>query len=494
MTPKNRYLCALLGAFFPFVAVHGLRAQASDDVTRDLPTQIVALVNDASTHARLKFLSQHLAGSARKDSARAATLLERLHVQGAPFVVVQREEFGRTRILKLRSARAKRVVTLLVSNVEGQPDSLTVVDVLASHAAVLDSLVWPTEPVRSNKQLAQSITDNLARLDRAGVFSGVVYVMKGDSVLVSYAAGLANREYEIRNAVDTRFALASIGKMFTATAILQLVDAGKLRVDDTLAQVLPAYPNQERAQRITIRQLLEHRSGMGDQWSTPKKPVPGLTGHLAIVAAVAHAPLRFEPGTRWSYSNEGYNVLAAVIEHVTGQSYREYIEQNILARAGMTETVLAGGRDDHVPLRAVGYRYDHDDVLGTGAMRANWSFIGDGGAGGAGGGYSTVRDLAQFGTALRKGVLLQQALRDSMWIGRSQISGNAGSMYGWGSFVETFGTRTAVGHGGGGNGSGMDSGFRHFTDGSYTLVVLTNADPPVGHRLTNALTQLLGRW
>lgn len=233
------------------------------------------------------------------------------------------------------------------------------------------------------------------------------------------------------------------------------------------------------------------RQAWANQWSTPQRPVPGLTGELARAAAVAYPPLLFEPGSRWSYSNEGYIVLGAVIEELSGQTYHEYLQHHIFAPAGMTETVLRSGVDDIVPHRAVGYRARTDDPLGAGEPRANWSFLGTGGATAAGGGYGTARDLARFGRALRSGVLLSRAQTDSMWIARWPIPGHDRESYGFGSFVGEFNGHTVVGHGGGGSGSGIDTGFRHFTDGSYTVVVLTNIDPPVATNLTRALVTFL---
>jgi D-alanyl-D-alanine carboxypeptidase len=199
---------------------------------------------------------------------------------------------------------------------------------------------------------------------------------------------------------------------------------------------------------------------MGDQWSTPRRPVPGLTGALGTVAAVAYVPLLFEPGTQSSYSNEGYNVLAAVIEELTASTFKDYIRKEVLSKAEMTETVLEGGSDDIIPHRA-------------------------------GGGYSTARDLARFGRALRGGKLITPALRDSMWTGRSPIPGFPDEQYGWGSFVQRSGDHKIVGHGGVGTGSGIDTGFRQFTDGSYTIVVLTNMEPPTATRLTGAVVKLI---
>lgn len=482
-------LTALAALPFPVLAQRPAIAPPHDSVVH----AVVALVQNGDAAARGTFLARALTTRARgADSARSDRLITRLHAQGAPYELMSIAPLGRHGIAKLRSARAGRVVALQVSTDRDDPTGLAGVDILEAHAAVLDSVRWPDAPPASDAAAVTVAARNLARLADAGAFSGTVYVARGDSVLLARGYGLADREHRVPNGVRTRFSIASMGKMFTAVAVLQLVDAGRFALDDTLARVLPAYPNAERASRITIRQLLEHSAGLGDMWSTPRRPVAGLTGALGYAAAVAYPPLLFEPGTRWAYSNEGYAVLAAVVEHASGEEFRAYLRKHVLAPAGMTETSLDGGADDLVPDRAVGYRPRADDPLGVEPPRANWTFVGTGGSGGAGGGYSTVGDLARFGRALRAGKLIPPALRDAMWTGRWDVSGYPGERYGLGSFVGRVGDRVAVGHGGGGGGSGMDNGFRHFTDGSYTIVVLSNMEPPTATDLTTRLVRLFG--
>lgn len=470
----------------------GAQAPAPVPPPDSVVSEVVEILQSGDAARRGAFLARALSAEARRaDSARIDGLLARLHEQGAPFTMLGRSTSTRSVFAKLASPGVGRVLALQVATDRADPARLGKIDILESHPAVLDSLRWPGEPLAGPAQVAAAIRANFTRVTAAGAFSGVVYVARGDSVLVEEGFGLADREHGVRNIPESRFALASMGKMFTATAVLQLVEAGKLRLDDTLASVLPEYPNPERARRITLRQLLEHTAGLGDQWSTPPRPVPGLTGSLATVGAVAYAPLLFDPGTRWSYSNEGYNVLAAVVERASGMPFRDYLARHVFAPAGMTGMVMAGGAEDFVPNRAIGYRPGGDDPLGIGAPRANWLFVGRGGMGGAGGGYGTARDLARFGRALREGKLLGGALRDTMWTGRWPIPGYDGERYGMGSFVWEIGGRVAVGHGGGGTGSGMDNGYRQFTDGSYTVVVLTNIDPPAATTLTRELVRFL---
>jgi CubicO group peptidase (beta-lactamase class C family) len=457
-----------------------------------LSRDVASLVNDTSVAARGAFLTRMLSSRALShDSTRISALFAQLHDGGAPYTLIDSGAFGRHRFAKLQSRRVPRVVTVDLATDRAEPTRLGDIDVLESHAAVLDSIAWPiTRPAKDADAIA-TIDRTVQRLTRGGGFSGTVYVTRGDSVLLARGYGFANLEDSIPNGVHTRFSLASMGKMFTATAVLQLVEQGKLRLTDTLEHVLPAYPNHERSSRITIAELLQHSAGMGDLWSTPRKPVAGLTGALAQAAAVAYPPLAFEPGTRWSYSNEGYIVLAAVIEQLSGEPYLQYIQRHVFAPAGMTETSVNAGADYVIPHRAVGYRPAANDPLGAGALRGNWTFLGET-AGGAGGGYSTVGDIARFGRALREGKLIGAALRDSMWTGRWDLPGYDGQRYGFASFVMPVGSRVAVGHGGGGTGSGMDNGFKQFTDGSYQVVVLANWEPPAGGRLADGIIRYLG--
>ena len=457
-----------------------------------LSREVASLVNDTSLAARGAFLSRMLSSRALShDSTRIGDLLTQLHDAGAPYTLIDSGAFGRHRFAKLQSRRVPRVVTVDLATDRTEPARLSDIDVLESHAAVLDSIVWPSTRPAKDADAVATIDRTVQRLTRGGGFSGTVYVTRGDSVLLARGYGFANLEDSIPNGVLTRFSLASMGKMFTATAVLQLVEEGKLHLTDTLERVLPAYPNHERSSRVTIAELLQHAAGLGDMWSTPRKPVAGLTGALADAAAVAYPPLAFEPGTRWSYSNEGYIVLAAVIEQVSGEPYLQYIQHHVFAPAGMTETSVKAGADYIIPHRAVGYRPAANDPLGAGTLRGNWTFLGQT-AGGAGGGYSTVGDIARFGRALRTGKLISPALRDSMWTGRWDLPGYEGQKYGFASYVMPVGSRVAVGHGGGGTGSGVDNGFKQFTDGSYQVVVLANWEPPAGGRLADAIIRYLG--
>ena len=369
------------------------------------------------------------------------------------------------------------------------PDKLAVIEQLKSWNPKTDSIAWPNRPLNSDRAVVQTIEQNLKVLAEANAFSGVVLIGRGDRVLFDRGYGWANLEDSVANTPASSFTIASIGKMFTATAVGQLISAGKLRFDDTLAKILPEYPNVERARRITIRQLLGHTAGLGDLFGDSAYDAHRDYGSpLALASVVANRPLLFAPGTGWSYSNEGYVVLGAVIEKVSGESYDSYLRRHVFEPAGMSHTGNFG-LDDVVPHRAVGYRHRASDPLGVRAPYGNRSFVRKGSP--AGGAYTTTRDLWQFGRALLKGALIDRAIRDTLWTGHSPLPWDKTQEYGYGVIVSSAGQHKVLGHGGGGSGTGIDNDFRFFSDGSYSIVVLANIDPPAATDLSRALVGFL---
>jgi CubicO group peptidase (beta-lactamase class C family) len=269
-----------------------------------------------------------------------------------------------------------------------------------------------------------------------------------------------------------------MNKMFTATAMAQLAQQGKLKFTDTIAQHLPDYPNQEVAQEVTIAHLLSHTSGIGNYMKPAffKTELKSLSDYLPFFAA---DPLKFEPGKGWSYSNAAFIVAGMIIEKVSGQDYFSYVEKNIFAPAGMT----ASGyflRDEKVPNRAFGFtRADSTD----GARHSSESMLPWRG-GPAGGGYSTAGDLLKFATALRSHKLLNPQFTDMITSIQSKPEGsgpNEGYGYGFGVDVLSGGERL-VGHGGGF--PGTSTNLQIFLKSGYTVVVLTNYDPPAAERVS----------
>ena len=176
----------------------------------------------------------------------------------------------------------------------------------------------------------KDIPTNLAKYMQAQVdvnnFSGTVIVTKNGSVLLKKAYGLADYEWNIKNTVDTKFQLASVTKQFTATAILQLVENGKLSLDDKLSKFFPDYP---KADSVTIHMLLSHSSGLGLGF---KELALTTISADSAYNEIKKIPYEFEPGTKSEYSNIGYYLLGKIIEKVSGEKYVVYLKKNIFEK------------------------------------------------------------------------------------------------------------------------------------------------------------------
>lgn len=171
----------------------------------------------------------------------------------------------------------------------------------------------------------------------AGLFSGVVLVAKGNVIIYQRAFGFADRIFKIPNRLDTKFHIASVSKPMTSAAVLLLADRGKLSIDDPVSKFVPDFPN---GNRITIEQLITHRSGLGDASSQPDYNDWSRFAQTpaSLVEKLAKLPLRSEPGTQYSYSNSNYHLLALIIEKASGMAYGDFLAQNIFKPLGMTST------------------------------------------------------------------------------------------------------------------------------------------------------------
>ena len=309
----------------------------------------------------------------------------------------------------------------------------------------------------------------LDSLGKCGAFSGAALVAKDGQPILVRAYGDAERSFNVANRSDTKFNLGSMGKMFTAVAVLQLVERGSLSLDGLIADYAPEYPNPDVATRVTIRQLLTHTSGLGNYWTrdfmqASKDRFREIRDYLPLFTAES---LRFPPGSRYAYSNAGFMVLGYLIERVTGRSYFEYVRDNVYRPAGMANTD-AYEVDYVVANRAVGYT-----TAGArpGEVKSNlFLHVVKGGA--AGGGYSTVGDLLAFANALLANELLSPEYT-ALAVG-GKVESGPGTRYGFGFIEQTANGSRIVGHGGGFYGISGYLGM--FVDQGYTVALLSNAD------------------
>jgi CubicO group peptidase (beta-lactamase class C family) len=337
----------------------------------------------------------------------------------------------------------------------------------------------------------RAITKRVEQLAAADRFSGSVMIMKGDRVLLRAAQGQANKAFAAPNRIDTKFNLGSMNKMFTAIAVGQLVEKGKMSFADKLAKVLPDYPNRSFAESVTIHQLLTHTSGIGgnifadeifahrDRFKRPSDYLP----------LFAKEPLEFPPGERFSYANPGFVVLGAVVERVSGEDYFSYVRSHLFDVAKMRDTG-SFEVDEDVPNLAVGYRPDDNDAFGIMPRRSNVLLLPFKGTP-AGGGFSTAPDLCAFAAALRSHKFLDAATTETVTSPKVDMPGTPGgaARYGYGFISRTVRGKEVRGHSGGA--PGINAALRILWDGSYTVAVMGNYHPPSAEALADEIVEFL---
>ncbi|MEK6153100.1 serine hydrolase domain-containing protein [Flavobacteriaceae bacterium 3-367] len=309
----------------------------------------------------------------------------------------------------------------------------------------------------------QEYMDGLCETDD---FSGTVLIAKGDQVLYEKACGEASKRFHVANNLDTKFNLGSMNKMFTATAIMQLVEKGLVQLSDPIGNYVDeSWLPKEITHKVTVHHLLTHTSGLGSYfnstyWNASRELYRSVNDFKPLVRGDT---LAFEPGEKFQYSNTGMLLLGVVIEKATGQDYFEYIRQNIYIPAGMVNSD-AYEMDRPVENLAIGYISSSDKVLGW--ENNLYKHVIKGGP--AGGGFSTVRDLQRFANALTSEKLVSKSSLDLLWRDYTK------SRYGYGFQVKKSGAGKVVGHGGGF--PGLSSNLDIFLGSGYVVVVMSNYD------------------
>ena len=392
-----------------------------------------------------------------------------------------RARTGGLELRALEQASPARIIGLVQERDSDQFGRFTVeVEPSAPHKITRFALVAiprPAEfalPRMTDEEIVAALRGKLEKDAAADRFAGTVLLAKDGKVLFTGAYGLADREKKVANTLDSQLRMGSMNKMFTATSILQLVQAGKIKPTDPLGKYVTDYPNQEVATKVTIHHLLTHTGGTGDIFG------PELTArrletrtHDDYITLYGKRSPAFEPGTRYAYSNYGMVLLGVVIERVSGQSYYDYVTEHIYKPAGMA---LSGSEPEaaEIPGRAVGYT----------RSGSNWTPITNTlGARGsaAGGGYSTVGDLLKFTNALLGYRLLNREHTELLISGKVD-TGGGGGRYAYG-FVDARRNGVGfVGHSGGA--PGMSGDLRIYMPSGYVVAVLSNLDPPASPQVS----------
>jgi CubicO group peptidase (beta-lactamase class C family) len=255
--------------------------------------------------------------------------------------------------------------------------------------------------------------DNLPRMEQVvqsyvsdKQFMGSVLVARGGTTVFDKGYGFANLEWNIPNTPTTKFRLGSITKQFTAASILLLEERGKLKTDDPVKKYIPDAP--AAWDKVTIYNLLTHTSGIANFTSFPDyaSTETAPTTPEKLVARFRDKPLEFQPGEKWNYSNSGYVLLGYLIEKISGQTYEQFVQQNIFSPLGMKDS----GYDSHrtvMQRRATGYTPSDNGPVNAGYIDMSIPFS-------AGALYSTTEDLLRWEQGLFGGKVLSATSFEKM--------------------------------------------------------------------------------
>ena len=407
-----------------------------------------------------------------RPDAPAVSFTQRLRTNTGGFTLVRIEKSTPTTVTALLEENDARRLARLELEVTDEAKPIVVSSTLRQVARTADNPLARLTEVQTISALTARI-DEQVKQDR---FSGAVLIGHRGRIVFEKAVGLANRESRTPNTLDTQFRNGSMNKMFTATAVMQLVEAGKLSLDDPVGKIMTDYPNADVARKVTIRHLLGHTGGTGDFFGPEfTKNRLTLKTHADYVALFGtRAPLH-EPGAEFRYSNYGMLLLGAIIERVSGLSYFDYVRRHVFEPAGMKSTGSLP-ETETVPNRSTGYMRRNDAwVPNTDTLP--WSGTA------AGGGYSTVGDFFRFAEALQSGKLVSKASLTQM------ITPGINAQYGFGMAVTGLGATRSFGHGGGAPGQNGD--LRVFPESGYIIVALSNLDPPAATRMVDFIAARL---
>ena len=301
-----------------------------------------------------------------------------------------------------------------------------------------------------------------AEMQRQHIPGLALLVVKSGKIVRAEGFGLANVELQVPAKPETIFQSGSVGKQFTATAVIMLVEEGKIGLDDPLTKYFSDAPATWKD--VTVRELLSHTAGFGDypkdfnfrkDWTEDEE--------LKLIESI---PLAYPPGTNWAYSNFGYVTLGILIHRVTGEFYGDFLQQRVFQPLGMTSTRIIS-EADIVPNRAAGYRLVKGELKNQEWVSPVVNTTADGSL------YFSILDLAKWNEALYTEKLLKRSSLDLMWTPVKLKNGepNKGH-YGFGWFIDERAGHRCIHHDG--SWQGFETAIDRYVDDQLTVVALAN--------------------
>jgi len=359
----------------------------------------------------------------------------------------------------------RRVRTIAILNV-----ALILVAACAARAQSAPTLAAVTDYVK-------------AEMQRQHIPGLALLIAKEGKIVRAEGFGLANVELQVPVKPETIFQSGSVGKQFTATAVMMLVEEGKVGLDDPLTKYFPDAPASWKD--VTVRELLSHTAGFGDypkdfnfrkDWAEDE-----------LLKLVEGMPLAYAPGTSWKYSNLGFLTLGILIHRVTGEFYGDFLQQRIFQPLGMISTRIIS-EPDIVPNRAAGYRLVKGELKNQEWVAPMVNTTADGSL------YFSILDLAKWDAALYTERLLKKSSLDLMWTPATLKSGEANGgrpnsgHYGFGWFIDDRNGHRCVHHDGAWQ--GFETAIDRYVDDRLTVVVLTNLADAEPGKITRHVAEM----
>lgn len=357
----------------------------------------------------------------------------------------------------------------------------------------------PPYKALSSQEIASNLESYLENLGNMNYFSGTVLVAKGDEVVFERAYGMRNKMRNEKNDLHTSFGIASTTKTFTAVAVLQLIEKGKIKLSDPLSKHIMEYP-KDIADQVTVHHLLNHTSGIElddhEPYNKAKRRAKNLENLLKIHLKYLdfmnedRRP-NFKVLGKHDYSNENFSLLGTIIERASGMTYAEYIGKNILKPIGMNRSFSDYGVLKEQSNVAIGYtNKDNNGLFLAGPRHDNtgqiWNF-----AIPSGGIYSNARDLYAFFKAINHARIINKTSKQWLYEKKEPVFdfSDYSKSYSYGFAIEAKGKAYTIGHGG--SYIGIGSSFEYYPEQDYYVIVLSNYGSMPSQTISNYIKDLI---
>lgn len=344
--------------------------------------------------------------------------------------------------------------------------------------ALIPGLLFATQLVAA-EQATDSVSEFVrAEMQRQRIPGLALLVSKSGKAIRAEGYGLSNVELNVAAKPETIFQSGSVGKQFTATAVMMLAEAGKIGLDDALTHYFPEAPSSW--EQVTVRELLSHTAGFTDYPKDFDERKDYTEADLLKI--VESIPLAYPPGTSWSYSNMGYLTLGILIHKVTGEFYGDFLQQRIFRPLGMSTTRIID-EADIIPNRSAGYRLVHGQLKNQEWVSPSLNTTADGSL------YFSILDLAKWDEALYTEKLLKKSSLAQMWTVAPLRNGHPNSgHYGYGWFIESQEGHRLIEHEG--EWQGFETQISRYVDDRLTVVVLTNLAEAKPDRIAHGVARI----